>query len=109
MRERSLRGGTNLSHPSDPARLSRRGFLTTTVTGLAASLVSLPPLARLALAADACDYFKDGWSDAVQRKLADRRHRLVHVLWHGVRNSWANWGDSQQDAIHRLRRAPPPP
>ena len=109
MRERSLRRGTNLSHPSDPARLSRRGFITTTVTGLAASLVSLPPLARLALAADACDYFKDGWSDAVQRKLADRGHRLVHVLWHGVRNSWANWGDAKQAAIRSLGWAPPRP
>lgn len=92
--------------------LSRRGFLATTAAGIAGAVLGSPFGAGRASAqsSQACAYLAEQtWADSVKVMLAAREHRLKHVLWHALRNSWANFSDAKKKAIADLGWEPPRP
>lgn len=102
------------SHPSEPRIIpvSRRSFLATTAAGVAGALLGSPWGAGKASAqsAEACAWLaKETWADSVKKMLASRQHRLQHVLWHGLRNSWSNFSDAKKKKIADLGWEPPRP
>ncbi len=39
---------------------------------------------------------------SVIKMMASREHRFLHMVWHGVRNSWTSLDQGQKDAIKKL-------
>lgn len=93
--------------PRVPA-VSRRNFLATTAAAMVGLLWGVGKAA--AQAPDACAYLAlETWADSVKAMLATRQHRLHHVLWHGIRNSWANFSEAKRKAIRDLGWEPSRP
>lgn len=86
-------------------RVTRRRFLLSAASGLAAMTVTPPRLARVwSQAQTGCAYLKDladNWS-IVRPMLASRYHRLNHCFFHYVRNNWAGLTGQQRDGISAL-------
>ncbi|HKV39150.1 MAG TPA: hypothetical protein VJX67_08050 [Blastocatellia bacterium] len=93
--------------------VSRRSFLVSAVTGLAAATVfpSPRPSRMTAQTQTGCGYLEDlvkNW-DLVRPTLASRYHRLHHVLFHYVRNNWAGLTRAQRTALIGLNWGVPRP
>lgn len=90
--------------------ISRRRFLLSATTGLAAIGVMPPGIARISPAGQTgCDYLKDltdNWN-LVRPMLASRYHRLQHCFFHYVRNNWSALSGQQQDGISALNWGTP--
>ncbi|MFP5247537.1 MAG: twin-arginine translocation signal domain-containing protein, partial [Thermoanaerobaculia bacterium] len=86
--------------------VSRRDFVASAAA--AAAGLALTRWAN-AQALTGCDYMKavaDNWG-IVRPMLASRYHRLQHVLFHYIRNSWDKFSPQQQQEITRLQWGAP--
>lgn len=93
--------------------VSRRRFLSSAATGLAAMAVT-PHWASRMIAygqtgCDRLDAITKKWNTAARPMLASRYHRLHHVLFHYVRNNWASFKPQQKAAINALNWGTPRP
>jgi hypothetical protein len=84
-------------------RYTRRYFLATTATGLA--VATLPSWAVTPSTKVGCDFLSDvgaHWDDHVRPMMAERYHRMHHVLFHYIRNNWGGLRDDQKNDIAAL-------
>lgn len=87
---------------------TRRRFLLTTATGLAA--VALPSWAVESGPKTGCEFLSDvsaHWDEHVRPMMAERYHRMHHVLFHYIRNSWGGLRPDQKSDIMALGWAAP--
>jgi len=52
---------------------------------------------------------QNNWFEQVKPRLATRKRRLLHLLWHETRRTWHDLSSEQQTAIQALGWAPPRP
>lgn len=89
-------------------RYTRRRFLATTAAGLAT--VALPSWATAASSKSGCDFLSDitaKWDEHVRPMMAERYHRMHHVLFHYVRNNWGGLRADQKSDLTSLGWAAP--
>jgi hypothetical protein len=80
---------------------TRRRFLATTATGLAA-MSAFPSWAAAPSTKTGCDYLDEisaHWDQHIRPMMAERYHRMHHVLFHYLRNNWGGLRDDQKNDI----------